>query len=109
MTTRMTTQQRFVTGPEPVGEDRAYLDFVLGLKQYWARRLYPELSQQYLERLRQAGLEPHTAEEAGPIVEQLPAHAFFGWMERGVQKMMWRRIEKVVSAEAERITEELNR
>jgi ubiquinone/menaquinone biosynthesis C-methylase UbiE len=99
--------QQYLESPDPVGEDRAYLDFVLGLKQYWSRQLYPELGREYSERVGNS--VPRTAEEAGPIIEGLPSHAFFGWMERGVQKMMWRRIEKVVVAQAELISDVLNR
>ena len=83
--------------PDPRGDDRAYLDFVLGLKQYWARKLYPRLRQQYEDRLAAAGRpEPSTAEAAGPVVESLPGHPFFGWMERNPQMMMWRRLDKGV-------------
>lgn len=98
--------QQYLQSPEPTGEDRAYLDFVLGLKQYWARELYPELRREYSERV--GATTPRTAEEASRIIEDLPSHAFFGWMERGVQKMMWRRIEDVVAVEAERIKEVMN-
>ena len=102
----MKPKQQYLESPQPVGEDRAYLDFVLGLKQYWSRQLYPELHREYCQRV--ADPVPMTAEEAGPVIEDLPSHAFFGWMERGVQKMMWRRIEKVVSAEVPQIDELLN-
>jgi ubiquinone/menaquinone biosynthesis C-methylase UbiE len=99
--------QQYVESPELVGEDRAYLEFVLGLKQYWSRQLYPELRREYAERV--VGRAPRTAEEAGSLIEGLPSHTFFGWMERAVQKMMWRRIEKVVAAQAELTSDVLNR
>jgi ubiquinone/menaquinone biosynthesis C-methylase UbiE len=87
--------------PEPRGEDRAYLEFTLGLKQHWARRLYPRLRERYEGLLATARRpEPSTAEAAGPIVESLPEYSFFGWMERNPQKMMWRRLEKVVRESA---------
>lgn len=107
----MTAQasNRYLQSPEPLGEDRAYLDFVLGLKQYWSRRLYPRFSQQYADYITRAGAAPRTAEEAGPIVQTLPANPVFGWLERGIQKMMWRRLEKVVGAEADRLVDQLNR
>jgi ubiquinone/menaquinone biosynthesis C-methylase UbiE len=69
----------FVESPEPKGEDRAYLEFVLGLKQYFARQLYPTLHAQY----------------AGSL-ETLPAYPLFGWLERNTQKMMWRRLEALI-------------
>ena len=37
----------YARSPDPTGEDRAYLDFVLGLKQHWARALFPRLREQY--------------------------------------------------------------
>src|SRR5260221_8278797 len=89
----------------PVGEDRAYLEFVLGLKQYFAGEVYPRLRQQYDARVaesgtptpadaRAAGTEvgelPTEPRSAGAIVEDLPAYPLFQWLERNTQKMMWR-------------------
>src|SRR5258706_826105 len=89
----------------PVGDDRAYLEFVLGLKQYFAGEVYPRLRQQYDARVaesgtptpadaRAAGTEvgelPTEPRSAGAIVEDLPAYPLFQWLERNTQKMMWR-------------------
>jgi ubiquinone/menaquinone biosynthesis C-methylase UbiE len=87
----------YARSPDPTGEDRAYLDFVLGLKQHWARSLYPKLHAQYDEAAGQSeAARPATAEEAGPVVRGLPAYPFFGWLERNAQKMMWRRLEGII-------------
>jgi ubiquinone/menaquinone biosynthesis C-methylase UbiE len=69
--------------PVPRGDDRAYLDFVLGLKQHFARQVYPTLHAQYAAR-------------GDGQLEALPAYPLFGWLERNTQKMMWRRLEAVI-------------
>jgi ubiquinone/menaquinone biosynthesis C-methylase UbiE len=73
----------FVDSPVPKGEDRAYLDFVLGLKQHFARQLYPTL-------------HAHYEAQGDRNLETLPAYALFGWLERNTQKMMWRRLESLI-------------
>jgi ubiquinone/menaquinone biosynthesis C-methylase UbiE len=77
----------------PRGEDRAHLDFVLGLKQHFARELFPELRAQY-DAARQN--ENGSNKPTGAIVETLPAYPLFGWLERNSQKMMWRRLEAFI-------------
>ncbi|HEY3062851.1 MAG TPA: class I SAM-dependent methyltransferase [Chloroflexota bacterium] len=79
---------KFVESPVPLGEDRAYLDFVLGLKQHFARELYPTLHAQYAQR------------PAGSSIDDLPAYPLFQWLERGAQKMMWRRLDAVIRPHA---------
>src|SRR5262245_16735875 len=87
----------YAKSPDPTGEDRTYLDFVLGLKQHWARTLYPQLRQQYDDVVGQPGAaEPESVEEAEAVVQRLPGYPFFGWLERNAQKMMWRRLEGVI-------------
>jgi SAM-dependent methyltransferase len=68
-----------VQSPAPGGDDAAYLDFVLGLKQYFAATIYPELRRQYDTRLAadpststSARGEPRTAHAANAL---LPAAA----------------------------------
>ncbi|MBV8715592.1 MAG: class I SAM-dependent methyltransferase [Chloroflexi bacterium] len=74
-----------VQTPAPAGEDRAYLDFVLGLKQYFATTLYAKLHDQY---------------DAAGSLNELPAYPLFEWLERNTQKMMWRRLEAMVRPHA---------
>ena len=99
----------FAKSPDPTGEDRAYLDFVLGLKQHWARTLYPKLREQYDAALDQRGrARPASTDEVGPIVQRLPAYPFFGWLERNAQKMMWRRLDAMIRPqEPERVRQSL--
>src|SRR5438067_1986068 len=83
MTQTTPATHTFAKSPDPSGEDRAYLDFVLGLKQHWARTLYPQLREQYDAAIGQPGAaRPVSVEEAGPVVQGLPAYPFFGWLER---------------------------
>lgn len=99
----------FPASPEPAGDDRAYLDFVLGLRTYWARGMYPALKAEYDAQLGRAERPaPRDAEQAAPIVESLARYPFFGWTERSAQKMMWRRLEDVVQAGADGLKAGLN-
>jgi ubiquinone/menaquinone biosynthesis C-methylase UbiE len=86
----------FVESPVPRGEDRAYLEFVLGLKQHFARQLYPTLHAQY--------------DASGDAdLEALPAYPLFGWLERNTQKMMWRRLEALIRPRDAELTAALDR
>jgi ubiquinone/menaquinone biosynthesis C-methylase UbiE len=80
-----------VNSPTPVGEDRAYLDFVLGMKQYFATTVYAKLYDQYASSC---------AAEGEARVDHLPAFALFEWLERNTQKMMWRRLEGMIRPHA---------
>jgi ubiquinone/menaquinone biosynthesis C-methylase UbiE len=91
-----------VEAPAPVGDDRAYLDFVLGLKQHFATAIYPELHRQYEQRAQDAPA-------VGAIVQQLPAYPLFQWLERNTQKMMWRRLEAMIRPRAAELDAELDR
>jgi ubiquinone/menaquinone biosynthesis C-methylase UbiE len=81
-----------VSAPAPVGEDRAYLDFVLGMKQYFATTVYAKLHDQY---------------EAAGAIESLSAYPLFEWLERNTQKMMWRRLEGMIRPHAVDLETEL--
>jgi ubiquinone/menaquinone biosynthesis C-methylase UbiE len=82
-----------VSSPSPAGEDRAYLDFVLGMKQYFGTTLYSTL---------------HEQSAAGAQIDQLRAFPLFEWLERNTQKMMWRRLEGMIRPRAEELEAELN-
>ncbi len=104
-----TSAHAFAKSPDPVGEDRAYLDFVLGLKQHWARTLYPKLCEQYDAAVSGPGTPtPSTIDEVRPVVEQLPAYPYFGWLERNAQKMMWRRLEAMIQPQERVLAEGQN-
>jgi ubiquinone/menaquinone biosynthesis C-methylase UbiE len=82
-----------VSSPAPVGEDRAYLDFVLGMKQYFATVTYPALHAQY---------------DVSGTVDRGPAYSLFEWLERNTQKMMWRRLEGMIRPHAAALETELD-
>ncbi len=84
--------------PVPLGEDRAYLEFVLGLKQHFAGVMYPALRQQYDARVAVSDNSRPLA--AGNVIEELPAYPLFQWLERNPQKMMWRRLETMIRPHA---------
>ena len=87
--------------PVPVNADRAYLDFVLGLKQHFARDVYPSLQKQYEQRLAESGRpRPTDPDTAGTLIEDLPAYPVFEWLERNTQKMMGRRLEAMIQPRA---------
>ncbi len=66
------------------------LDFVLTLRRRWSDTLFVELAEQVAE----ADGEP------AEVVEQLPLHNWFAWLERGSQKMLWRATQAAVADEA---------
>ena len=83
--------------------DRAALDFVLSLRRRWADTLYPAVRAEW----DAADMEP-TAALVGiappgmaPAVHALPAHAWFAWMERGAQKMLWRATADAVAHDSD--------
>jgi SAM-dependent methyltransferase len=61
-------------------DEQARLDFVLALRRRWADRVYPALE----------GID------AGDPLER-----WFGWIERGSQKLLWRSVQEVVRAHPE--------
>jgi ubiquinone/menaquinone biosynthesis C-methylase UbiE len=81
-----------VSSPAPAGEDRAYFNFVLGMKQYFATTVYAKLHDQY---------------DAAGAIERLPAYALYEWLERNTQKMMWRRLEGMIRPQAAELEMEL--
>ncbi len=83
--------------PVPAGEDRAYLDFVLGLKRYFAGTLFPTLREQY------------DTPSCNRAIDQLPAYPLFAWLERNTQKMMWRRLEGMIRPNAAELEAALDR
>ncbi|WP_303810145.1 class I SAM-dependent methyltransferase [Sandarakinorhabdus limnophila] len=88
--------------------DRAAVDFVLSLRRRWADTLYPAVRAEW----DAADAEP-TAAPAGIAppgialaVHALPAHAWFAWMERGAQKMLWRATADAVANNSDELANE---
>ena len=71
-------------------DERARLDFVLTVRRRWADTLYPALRAQY-------DAAPSTGDVAADV-HALPAFAWFAFIERASQKMLWRDVMDVVGA-----------
>jgi len=76
--------------------DRAALDFVLTLRRRWADRLYPHLRDELEAATAGVPLSRHPRALAAQV-HSLPAYAWFAWVERGSQKMLWRAVGDSVS------------
>lgn len=72
----------------------AALDFVLALRRRWADTLYPHLRTQF-DAAVPAGFagDPLAIADA---VHALPGYAWFAWLERGSQKMLWHAVGDAV-------------
>jgi len=72
---------------------RAYHDFLLGAKLFWARRLYQELYSLYQSRVarvaERGGNAPQTFEEAEEMIGDSALYQFFGWLERHLQHLKY--------------------
>jgi len=76
-------------------EQQAALDFVLALRQQWARELYPHVRRQ----LEHSQSGPDTPGRLAAEVHALPSYRWFAWLERGSQKMLWRAVSAAVACE----------
>lgn len=68
---------------------QARLDFALGLRQQWARRMYPAL----VDQVR------HRGDSSPTTVRATRAYPWFGWLERTSQKQLWRAVSDAVATE----------
>ncbi len=83
--------------------DRAALDFVLTLRRRWADRLYPHLRDE-LEAAAEDDPLPRDPRALAARVHALPAYAWFAWLERGSQKMIWRAVGDAVGGDRRQAT-----
>src|SRR5437763_790593 len=90
-------------------DTRHRIDFVLGLRHHWAHSVFVALRDQYQTRVNAIGAKPRTGEEAGPVVESLPLYPVFAWLERNIQKMMWRALTEACEADREQLVAALNK
>jgi len=65
----------------------AFQDFIGGMRQQWANRLYPALREEARERL--AGRLPSTAEDVAEAVADSATYQWFAWIERHFQRMKY--------------------
>ncbi len=74
---------------DAIGRDAA-LDFVLALRRRWADTVYPQLRREF-------------DAAPGAPVDTLPTYAWFAWLERGSQQMLWRAVGDAIGAGDRRI------
>ena len=67
-------------------DERATVDFILGLRKRWSDTVYPAL----VEEFEATGATPSTAADAEPTLHELPSYPWFSHLERVQQKMLWR-------------------
>jgi SAM-dependent methyltransferase len=86
--------------------DRARLDFVLFARRAWADTVYPALVDDVRGAAPGAAAvadSPEQWEQAvkdvSPAVHGAPLYPFFAWLERGLQKQLWRTVSDIVAAE----------
>ncbi len=85
-------------------DERATVDFILGLRKRWSDTVYPALVQEY----RATGADAATADEAEPTLHRLPSYPWFSHLERVQQKMMWRAAGDAVLRRREELVGDLD-
>lgn len=75
----------------------AALDFVLLLKRRWADTLYPHLRREF--DARRGAVDAANPAALATVVRALPSYAWFAWIERGAQKMLWRAASDAVRSQ----------
>ena len=81
-------------------DERANIDFVLNLRRRWSDVVYPALADEFAE----AGVPPNSAAATESLIHDLPSYAWFAWLERGSQKMLWRAVSDVVAAHDDKVS-----
>jgi ubiquinone/menaquinone biosynthesis C-methylase UbiE len=76
---------------QPNLDERGRIDFVLSLRRRWADTVYPRFKAQY-------DADPAPKDDARPVAHRQPAYAWFAFLERNTQKMLWRDVSDVVAA-----------
>ena len=76
-------------------EDRIRLQFLTALRRRWATTMFVELRDEYRAATAVAGV-PDSKEAAAALIERCPSYRWFGWLERGGQKLKWRVITGIV-------------
>lgn len=69
-------------------DEQPRIRYLLGLRRYWMRELYPRLRRQYEHELNGAP-EPTTPDEVRPIIDRLPGLRSFLWLDAYIQHRLW--------------------
>ena len=67
-------------------DERASVDFVLGLRKRWSDSVYPTMAQEFAA----TGAVADSVEQAHEVMRTLPSYPWFSHLERVQQKMLWR-------------------
>ena len=81
-------------------EDQLRLQFLTALRRKWATTLFVQLRGEYQAAVAVAG-PPESRRAAAALIERCPTYRWFGWLERGGQKMKWQVITAIVAADRE--------
>lgn len=77
-------------------EDRLRVGFLTATRKEWSTAVFDQLRNEY-EAIVSVEGPPQDLETAGSIIERCPSYGWFGWLERGAQKLKWRTLTAVVS------------
>ncbi len=82
-------------------EEMPRIRYLLGLRRYWMRELYPRLRQQYERAVGGGGDAPTSKEEARPVVDGLPGLRSFLWLDAYIQHRLWEETGRAADARLE--------
>jgi SAM-dependent methyltransferase len=77
-------------------EDRLRVGFLTAVRRQWSTEVFDQLRREYDAIVSVEGV-PGDLESAGAIIERCPSYGWFGWLERGAQKLKWRTITALVA------------
>ena len=76
-------------------EDRLRVGFLTAVRRRWSTDVHAQLRAEFDELVAAEGA-PGDLAAAGALVERCPTYPWFGWLERGAQKLKWRTITDLV-------------
>ncbi len=76
-------------------EDRLRVGFLTAVRRRWSTDVHAALRAEYDELVAAEGA-PADLAAAGALVERCATYGWFGWLERGAQKLKWRTITDLV-------------
>lgn len=73
-------------------DDRSFTaaqDFLLGMKSWWTRDLYPALQEDFDRRAAKAGSEPASVDDVDALIGDTLLYRTYGWLERHLQRFKY--------------------
>lgn len=77
-------------------EDQLRVGFLTAVRRRWSTEVFDQLRREYRAIVSVEGV-PSDLESAGTIIERCPSYPWFGWLERGAQKLKWRTVTALVA------------